>query len=60
MFGGEARTLGSCVCDAECLGLAVHALAVQMVGLLYILRESRARMGSGKPSFFVWDVLYKW
>lgn len=38
MFGGEARALGSCVCDAECLGLAVHALAVEMVGLLYILR----------------------
>lgn len=65
MFGGEARALGSCVCDAECLGsvglgLAVHALAVEMVELLYILRESRARMGSGKPSFFVRDVLYKW
>lgn len=58
MFGGEARALGSCVCDAECLGsvglgLAVHALAVEMVGLLYILRESRVESENGQWKAFV-------
>lgn len=44
------------------LGLAVHALVVERVGLLYILRESRARTVSGMSYVLkaVWDVLCKW